>query len=260
MSKKLSKNVLAKIKKDNISPREKWIFLAKNYGMWALAVVGIILAGIFVGNVIHEVMLGEWDIMHRFPGGQAHFLLQAIPFLWLLGLMAAFAFAYFLLRKTKRGYRFGMLAISGGIFVVSSVFGVALLSTPLPPKLREVRMEHFPPRFEQQRWMNPEQGFLFGEILSVDDQLFLLNAIDESVWEVDISEARIPPHLELDESLRVRVIGEDLGENTFLAEFVKEGDLREMKLKKMFQSRGQKGMMQERGKPVHFFEREQGVE
>jgi hypothetical protein len=245
---KISKDILAKIKSEKISPHEKWIFLAKNYGIWSLSIMGIILAGIFVGNAIHEVAMGEWDIMHRFPGGRPNFLFHAIPFLWLLGVTSAFALAFFLLRQTKRGYKYGILAISGVIFIASGICGVALLSTTLPPKFREFRMEHLPPNFDSQRWMNPSEGFLFGEILVIEDKLFLLDALDNSVWEVDITEARIPPRLNLTEGMKVRVIGEDLGENKFSADFVKSGNTHEVMMRGMFRKGVFKEMQEMRKK------------
>ena len=74
----LSKKILDKIKSEKISPREKWVFLAKNYGVWLLAIFGIVLAGIFVGNFVSDLLLAEWDIFPRFPGGRINFLANAI--------------------------------------------------------------------------------------------------------------------------------------------------------------------------------------
>ena len=219
----LSKQILAKIKSEKIFPQKKWVFMAKNYGIWFLVVLGIILLGVFVGNFIYEIAMGEWDIMHRFPGGRLYFISQLLPLLWLLGIVSAFIFAFFIFRRTKHGYRYSILAASGIIFIFSSIAGVVLLSTPLPPKFREFRMQHFQQGFDSHKWMNPAKGFLFGEILVIKPQLFILNAVDDSLWEVDISEAHIPLCLHLVPKIRVRVIGKDLGENKFLADFVKDG-------------------------------------
>lgn len=217
----LSEKILDKIKSEKISPREKWIFLAKNYGIWVLAILGILLAGIFTGNLIHEFAMEEWDIAHHFPGGRANFLFHAIPFLWLFGIASTFAFAFFLLRKTKKGYKFGILAISGVIFIASGVCGVALLSTPLPPKFREFRMQNFPPPFEASEWNNPSEGLLLGEIIEIGEKILILDAFDESIWEVDISDAKIPPVLELIVGMKIRVIGEKISDGKFEAEFIK---------------------------------------
>ncbi|MFH1375408.1 MAG: hypothetical protein ABIH35_01925 [Patescibacteria group bacterium] len=238
---KLSKQVLAKIKSEKISPKEKWTFLVRNYGIWVLAVLALILAGVFVGNAIHDLSFGEWGIMHRFPGGRWHFLRHALPLLWLVGITAAFIFAFALLRKTKRGYRYGTLVIAGVTLLTSVIGGLALLRTPLPRQILDFRMEHFPREFIKTEWMNPEEGLIFGEIIETGETILILNALDSSLWEVDISEALTPPFLELELGVDVRVIGEKIGEGKFKAEFVRPGDPRKI-LQKMGRPRGERKM------------------
>ncbi|MCK5472146.1 hypothetical protein KAI54_03085 [Candidatus Gracilibacteria bacterium] len=222
----LSKKILDKIKSEKISPREKWVFLAKNYGVWLLVIFGIVLAGIFVGNFVSDLLLAEWDIFPRFPGGRINFLANAISVFLLAGIFAASVFTFFFFRKTKRGYRVGILALAGMILVMSAVGGISLLSTPLPLKFHEIRLQHFPPHLDPQKWMNPSEGFLFGEILEIGEKILILNAFDNLMWEVDVSDARIPPFLELKEELKVRVIGEQIRDGEFRADFVKSGNPR----------------------------------
>jgi len=217
---KISQKILAKIKLEKIAPRARWIFLAKNFGIWMLAIFAIIFTGIFLGNLAADLISAEWEIFERFPGGPVHFLSETIPIFWFVGLIATFIFAFFLFRKTKRGYRFGALALTGILLISSFVGGVSLLSTPFPGKIRELRFEKFPPPFNSADWMNPEDGFLFGEIIEVGVTVLILDSVDESIWNVDIAKAKIAPPVRLKIGERVRVIGSKLGENNFTAEFV----------------------------------------
>lgn len=236
---KLSKKILEKIKSEKISPRERWIFLAKNYGAWLLAILGIIFAGIFLGNFISDLIAAEWDIFPRFPGGRINFLVNAISVFWLAGIFATGIFAFFFFRKTKRGYRIGILALTSVILVASVIGGISLLFTPLPPKFHEFRMQRFPPHFDSQKWMNSSKGFLFGKIIEIDEQILILNSLDNSMWKVDISAARIPPFLELKEELKIRVIGEQIRDGEFRADFVKSGNPREI-LREIRESRNER--------------------
>ncbi len=70
-------------------------------------------------------------------------------------------------------------------------------------------------------WQNPEQGFLFGRVLEVEEKILILNAADQSIWEVDFAEAKIPPFLEIQVGAELRIIGEKTGRDQFAAEFVK---------------------------------------
>jgi len=218
---KLSKKILAEIKKQHLAPRERWVFLAKNYGIWALALIGILLAGIFLGTAIHEFAMEEWEISSHFPGGRTNFLMHAVPFLWLFGIASAFAIAFFLLRQTKKGYRYGILAISGIIFVASVICAVSFLATPLPPKFQAFRLQNFPPDFDAHEWQDPEDGFLFGEIRALEEKALLLDALDDGTWRVDISTAKIPPQFEFVIGKKIRVIGEKTEDQDFKAEFIR---------------------------------------
>jgi len=159
-----------------------------------------------------------------------NFLRETISIFWLVGLAAAFVFAFFLFRKTKRGYRLGALTLTGIIFIASFAGGVSLFSTPFPDQIHELHSQNFPPRFDSARWMNPTEGFLFGEIVECGDTLLILNAIDNSIWSIDILRARISKMVELRVGERVRVIGLKLDGNNFTAEFIRPGELRRFKL------------------------------
>lgn len=230
-----SKKVLAKIKSEKISPKEKWVFLVQNYGIWVLAFTALLLAIVFVGNAMHDLSLGEWDIMHHFPGGRLHFLRHALPLLWLGGVTAAFIFAFALLRKTKRGYRYGVLVIAGVILLASVVGGLALLRTPLPRQMLNFQMKHFPSKFIEAEWMNPEKGLLFGELVEAGETILILDALDNSTWQVNVSEARIPPFLELTRGNKIRAIGGQTGMREFWAKFIKSGEPPKVLQRKMFQ-------------------------
>ncbi|MCF7846144.1 MAG: hypothetical protein K9L85_02810 [Candidatus Peribacteraceae bacterium] len=218
---KLSKKILAEIKKQKIAPRERWIFLIKNYGIWALAIVALLLAAVFVGTSIADLLEAEWELRPHFPGGQLNFFAHTIPFFWFVGIAAAVVLAFFLLRKTKRGYRFGLIALAGSILTASIAGGVSLLSTGLLPKFQEFRMMNFPPHFDESEWQNPDEGFLIGEIIISEGVVLSISSLDGSIWEVDISDAKIPPQFDFVVGDRVRVIGEKNGINSLEAEFIR---------------------------------------
>ncbi len=214
--------ILAKIKTEKIIPHERWIFLVKNYGIWVLAIVALFFAAIFVGISIADLLEAEWELWSHFPGGRINFVARTLPIFWFAAIVACVALAFFLFRKTKRGYRFGMIALAGVIFVASVAGGLSLLSTPLPPKFLDLRDQHFPPKSEIQKWQNPAEGFLFGEIVELrENSILLLDAIDGSKWEVDFATAKIPNFLELKIGDKIRAIGKKIDEREFAAEFIR---------------------------------------
>ena len=220
---KLSQSILKKIKNSHLKPRARWQFRLRDTVLWILAVVAVILAGIFIAGLIQDLIKAEWDIMHRYPGGKLGFIRQAISITWLIGIVAVVALAFVFFRKTKRGYRYGVFALAGIILTASLVLGASLIPTKIPEQMRDLRMQHLPERFNEERWLNPKEGFLIGEIIEIEDKLFILSALDQKVWEVGIEQAVIPPRLKLKVEELVRVVGKQTGEDTFQAEFVKPG-------------------------------------
>jgi hypothetical protein len=216
---KLSKHILDKIKHEHSKPRAKWVFQARNVVFWVLAGVAVILAGLFLAGLLLDAFEAEWEIAGRYPGGYPNFLLHTFSWVWLFGIAAAVAAAYVVLRKTKRGYRYGILALSGVILVMSFAFGAALLGTPAPEKARDLRLELHKPMAEK-LWQNPEKGLLVGVIVEFKGKLIILSAIDQSHWEVDVSSAHIAPMLKLREGEEIKVIGRSEKEGEFRAEFV----------------------------------------
>ncbi len=217
---KLSEKILAEIKERKLAPHSRALFLVKNYGIWVLALIALLAAAIFVGTFAAELFEAEWELLPHFPGGQINFITHTLPIFWLATILAASAFAYFLFRHTKHGYRFGVLAVAGGIFVASIAGGISLLATPLPPQLHALRVQNFPPHFDESEWMDPEEGFLFGEVFSIEEKLLILNALDNSVWNVDIATAKIPPEFTITVGEKIRAIGTKTDDTNFTADFI----------------------------------------
>lgn len=218
---KFSKSILEKIKTEHLKPKARWQFVLKNIVLWSLAIVAVVAAGVFIASFIQDLLEAEWDIAHRYPGGQFHFLRQAISTTWLIAIAAVIALAFVFFRKTKRGYRYGVFVLAGIIFTSSVVLGTSLVPTKIPEKVRDFKAQKFGRNFDEQRWQNPQEGFLLGDIIEIEGQIFILSALDKKVWKVDALGSKMPPDFDLKQGDRVRVIGEKSGEDTFRADFVK---------------------------------------
>jgi hypothetical protein len=73
-------------------------------------------------------------------------------------------------------------------------------------------------------WSRPDQGFLGGAVLDVDDGSLRLRAFDGREWEVDISAATVGFSESLVEEGDVAIRGVRTGASTFKADFIDEFD------------------------------------
>jgi len=247
MTKKISQSVLERIKKEAMQPRPRWQFVAINANKWTLAVLAIFGAGVFTGSFVADLFGGEWEIARSYPGGYLAFLHDTIPWLWLTGVMTLSVGAFFAFRSTRRGYRYGSLALTG--FLVTAVIATAISLTPtrLIERVCDFREHKFPHELNLKRWHNPAEGFLIGEILEKKELIWLLRDFQARDWQVDVSQAKMPP-FEFEVSQKIRVIGEIDGE-IFYAEFVRPARPNFQRLKNL------KEKIREKAKNKQFFHR-----
>lgn len=221
---KLTKSILATIEKQKITPRAKAWFQTKNALVWGLVVLAIILAGVLLAALIRELLEAEWNIAARYPGGGFRFIREAVSFIWLGGILSAFAISYVFFRQTKHGYRYGVSLVGGILLVTSLVLASSLMPTNIPEGMRDFRENQLGiPAFDETPWLNPDAGFLIGEIQQAQNTLLILNSLDNKVWQVGISNADIAPIVILEKGEKIRALGEKTGEASFEAEIIMPG-------------------------------------
>ncbi|MDD3066600.1 MAG: hypothetical protein PHO48_02105 [Candidatus Gracilibacteria bacterium] len=221
---KLTKSILAAIEQKKITPRAKAWFQTKNALVWGLAVLAIILAGILFAALIRELLEAEWNIAARYPGGSLHFLCEAVSFIWLGGILSAFAISYVFFRQTKHGYRYGVFAVGGVLLVTSLVLASSLMPTGVPQGMHDFREKQLGiPAFDETPWLNPDAGFLIGDIQEAQATILILDAFDNTIWRVGISDADIAPMVKLQVGEEIRALGKKTGDNSFEAEMIIPG-------------------------------------
>ena len=76
MSKKIKNSVIDKIKKDHIKPKPKWEFLLKDYTLYALFALLLIIGGLTVSVIILNITTNHWDIHKNLGGSFIVFVLK----------------------------------------------------------------------------------------------------------------------------------------------------------------------------------------
>ena len=101
MSEKITKKVLEKIKKEEIKPEAKWKFLLKDYFVWALFALSIIVGALAVSVIIFGIKISDWGMYDKLAGGPVKFLIMTLSYFWLLIFVAFISVAYYNLKHTK---------------------------------------------------------------------------------------------------------------------------------------------------------------
>ena len=219
---KVSKNVLAKIKKTGIKPIPKWHFMLKNSFVWGLFVVNLVLGAIGFALVIYLLVNNDavWDF--SLTTNIFQWMLLAIPVAWIALTLFFMFVAYYNFKNTEDGYRKSVwskllinigVAVLLGLILYTSGFSArmnGLLSNTVPFYSHTLDMR-------EEVWMRPDEGFLSGDILSVDERVIQLIDLEGNKWSIEYENATVKSRVVLNVGERIKILGDVVSEGTFKA-------------------------------------------
>ncbi len=220
-NKNISQEILETIKEKKITPKPKWQFLFKDYFIWAITGIFLIIGSLSAAVVIYMIDNNDWDLYQKASDSFLGFVFATLPYFWILFLILFIFIADYNLRQTKGGYRYGLGKIILSTVLVSLILGSLFYNLGLAktidqtfndiPIYRKI-MEH-----RHQVWMQPNKGLLVGQILSAKDKNnFILKDLDGKDWQVFCCQDMVIEE-ELEKGLRIRAIGQEKEKSSFEA-------------------------------------------
>jgi heme/copper-type cytochrome/quinol oxidase subunit 2 len=219
----ISKNILQKIKKDEVRPYPKQYFLLKRSVIWTVFGLLILLGSVAGAIVLFQLRYAEWDLYKHLSHSLAEFVLLVIPFFWLIFLLGFTVFAYYYFRRTEHGYRYAAIWIILLSIALSIIGGGLLYSTGCSERLERVFQENLPfyrelQERKQKVWMSPMHGLLAGRIIKIiSDQKVEIEDLQGNNWTIDIADTIWRGRLRPAENLKIKILGEMTGQNRFVA-------------------------------------------
>ncbi|HBR80242.1 MAG: hypothetical protein UX09_C0027G0012 [Candidatus Uhrbacteria bacterium GW2011_GWE2_45_35] len=222
-----SEKVLAELEKVKQTPA--WKFKIKNLLFWILWVIFVVFGGsLAVAAIAFHTRFSGWNFYPVTHGSVGIFLLDTLPYVWLLIFIAFLFIGYENFKNTKHGYRYSFAGIVSFSLLCCLISGFVLYSIGVGKFLDEDFGKHLPfhhPAFEQQlkAWQNPGRGLLTGNVVSINFEIktFVLQDAAENFWQVDGSNLVEEDWQEvlLAEAGELRLLGLNLSEveNNFIA-------------------------------------------
>ena len=223
----LDRAVLARIEHQGLKPRPAIYFLGLRSVYWSLAALSIMLGGLSVAVAIFAVN----DFSHTGGRGLDEMpfddVATSLPALWLMSIGLFALSAAFGVSRTRRGYRYRPLRVAALAVVASIALGIALHGFDLGRLTHAFLAAHFP-AYERYtyipyaEWSLPGDGYLGGEVLSVDGQTMRLKDFRGEEWSIDMSSAKITadqPLIEEDVAITGRMTGPHQFKAVSIAEF-----------------------------------------
>lgn len=221
MTENLEKKILDKIKKESLAPTPRWHFLLKEWLVWLLGGLSLLVGAAAVSVMLYLSKNNDWMIYEQVGRSFASWFLLSLPYFWLIFLAIFVIILFYNLKHTKQGYRYPLVLIATAAVFASILLGSIFSIFGLGEKIDSVLGRQAPfydhlfnPHIEV--WSHPEEGLLAGLVVSRPNSAqFTLVDRDKGEWNVVYSEK--------DEALVIigqplRAIGRMNGQGNFSAD------------------------------------------
>jgi len=196
----ISKQVLNNIQ--DKKPKPKWEFLLKNYVIWFLFAISIIIGSLAVSIII-------FMLRNNAPA----FLIK-LPLFWIVILGIFLFLAFYNMQHTEKGYKYSSYIILLISVLISIALGSLIYSFGIADNLEKGAYNRFP-IYQKMMHMKakslnvPEKGMLAG-IIYEDCKL---KCFDNKIWDISAKECKPI-------NMRVMLKGEQLSDNEFRADYI----------------------------------------
>ncbi len=185
--------VLKRLEAEGITPRSRLYFMAHEYALWGAWLATVALGAVSLAVLSFSSVYMGYALYEATHDNLLTFLIDSLPFLWLIALALMIFAAHFNLRHTKRGYKYPVILVIGSSLGFSVVGGVVLhylgAGYYFDRFLGEVsgayesRLE-----FEAHLWQAPKQGRLVGRAELPDEagviKGLIFTDIEDESWQL----------------------------------------------------------------------------
>jgi len=224
---KKSQKLFNKITAEQIKPNPRWHFVLQNFVFWNVFIIFAVFGSVAFSIILYATAESDFNLL-SFSGSKIKFLFSVLPLLWILFLGIFLIISIFGIRHTKTGYRYPFLKILSFNILLSIFLGALFVYTGGAKTMEQIFAKNVPvyKSVEENRvlrWSNPENGFLSGVILeNKNEKTILIEDFNGTKWEVDIQDALIRSRLHLDQREKIKIIGEILEDNIFVAQEIRK--------------------------------------
>lgn len=216
MNKNTSQVVLEVIKEQNIKPKSRIYFLAHHAILWVPGILVTVIGSFAVAGILFAATHAGFEYREFVYSTTLDFVIDTIPFMWIISYAFFVALIVYALRTTHTGYRLSIYTILFGSFSVSLLLGFVIYS--LDTFMKVDSLVRYPVHIREERnWQFNGEGRLAGKIIDSDEKSLILVDGKEEEWVVDISgfNSNLPPFVKEDNN--IRIVGTSTNDHFFVA-------------------------------------------
>lgn len=215
----ISQRVLAAIEGDKMTPRPRWHFFLQEGGVWVLGAAATLCGAIAVSATLFVLVTAPLRFQAASHESVIQFWADFLPIIW-IGMFIAFICATdYVIRRTKRGYRYNialLTLVSALLSVVLGYVGFLIgIGEVLERRLGPAIPFHTPVHVAMQRaFHQPDKGLLIGTVVQAEQPMLRTNS--GQVWNLDLTHIPGPQMQFLKEHSIVSMIGTTTADQLFV--------------------------------------------
>jgi hypothetical protein len=208
-------SVMSRIECGELCPRSKTFFKTRECIVWALWLVSVVVGALAVAVTLFVVAHRQYALYEVTHDNFYTFMVEVLPFVWVIVFGLMIVVGVYNLRHTKRGYRYPMWQIIGSSMVLSLAGGAGLhfigVGYMADHMLGErMGMYNSQEKIEKRMWQNPEEGRLVGipqAPLLPPATTSAFTDVNGMIWMIDVADLSEMERELLNEMKPVRLIG-----------------------------------------------------
>jgi hypothetical protein len=211
----LRDTVISRIETDAVKPKSKLVFLCADCFVWVLWVLVVMIGAIAFSETMYVSMHSGIELYEVTHENLFVFVIESLPYIWIVTFIGMALLAYFNMRKTKRGYTYPMWQIIISSVAFTAIGGFVLHLAGVSQIIDRMVGASFAPYdsvHERQAylWAHPQDGRITGvfvERLDTDMKVRFRDSVERE-WAVATYE--LPPQdiALLVSGKKVRLLGE----------------------------------------------------
>lgn len=216
--------LLKRIQKE--APIPKWRFQLKNGLIWLAFFMFVLVGAAAFSIILFSIQQTDFNVLKHVSHSRLEMVLGILPLFWLVLLTLFLVMAMVSMTKSKRGYKYTITQLLIFSFSFSVLLGTMFFVSGGARKLEhafEIRVSAYESINEKKKliWMNPEDGYLSGEIISHEKGKMVLKDFNGKQWQVTYGDIFIPPILDMTPGEKLKMIGKVTAKQVFVAEEIR---------------------------------------
>ena len=221
-----SDQLIEQMKLRNIKPKPGWYFTSKTILFWLVFLISVLLGAFAFSIILFSIQQLEFDLIAHMSHSYLELLMGLAPLFWIISLIVFLAIAMIGIKNSKKGYKFSYSKIVAFSASFSILFGTLFFIGGGAQWLENafsVQVEIYESVQDKKvkMWSKPDEGFLSGTIVKINEQSIELNDFNDQSWIIDIGQANVSRAVLIEEGEKIKITGEVISANNFHADDIR---------------------------------------